>query len=453
MVRLLALASLCLLALVGAAGCGGGGLSVGEPGAIMGTITDLDGNPVRGARVICEDRNQSVRTNASGLYTLSVREGVWYVRASIEVNGITYVGQTVAQVFEAEPTKSVNITLTRQSTAASITGVVRDRSGRVVEGARVFAYLQDPNSFILSSVMDISNANGEYDLKDLAPGYTYVIHGSARGFGGDRDQVVLTPSELRQYDISLNDPQDPLFAPPANLSAVAWTTPDEPALRGSLGGGLAAVKQRIRQRLNDPKKDEQAAQRPVAQRTLQGNYVEVDLYWDKPASNLAQLLGYGIYRATSQNGNSTAVDFLRDPETTFFMDLDEALRENTNYYYEITALNVRYPNTGNSESDFSNRYGVRTLGDMNTLEPLQGPLQFRWIQTSSATGYYIFLFDEFPDFGVQEIWSTPNPVTGVSAFYNGPSLISGRRYYYVILAVANNDDSRSLSQIQSFVAN
>jgi hypothetical protein len=165
------------------------------------------------------------------------------------------------------------------------------------------------------------------------------------------------------------------------------------------------------------------------------------------------LLGYGIYRAISSNGNSTAVDFLRDPETTFFMDLDEQLRENTNYYYEITALNVRYPNTGNSESDFSNRYGVRTLGDMNTLEPLQGPLQFRWIQASSATGYYIFLFDEFPDFGVQEIWSTPNPVTGVSFFYNGPGLVSGRRYYYVILAVANNDDSRSLSQIQSFVAN
>lgn len=438
-----------VLAIAALVGCGGGGTTV--PGQVAGAIVDLDGNPVRDAVVTITDDNQSTLSNSAGAYLFAdVREGVWQVKAQVSVNGVVYSGQTAAAVFSGERSKSNNVALVRLADQATVFGVVRDRFGNVLQGAHVFAYLVNSSGFTLSSVMDITNGEGEYELKSLAGGYEYIINGSARGYSNDRDSVVLTPGESRRFDITLGDASDPLFPAPTSLSAVAWTSPAIAGRGGQNPGN--ALKDLIAQRLGDARRGKVQPTR-TAGRSANGNHIEVDLYWDYPVSNMQYILGYGVYRATTQGGLSSAIDFLRDPETVFFQDLDDNLLENRNYYYEITALNVRYPDTSNSESDFSNRYGVQTLGDMVVNSPTFSPLTFHWQSATAATGYYVYVFEDYPDFGVSEIWSTPSPVAGNSVNYGGPSLISGRRYYYVVLGVANGNDSRTMSPVESFIAN
>jgi hypothetical protein len=203
-------------------------------------------------------------------------------------------------------------------------------------------------------------------------------------------------------------------------------------------------------RLVDPTRVQRAAR---TRSTINGNYIEVDVSWDKPTSGLSQLLGYGVYRANGVSLPSFAVDYLRDPEVNFYADLSDTLEEFRTYYYELTALNSQYPNTGNSESDFSDRYGVATLGDLETLPPLFGPLTFRWTGTSGADQYYVYLFDRQPTIGVDAFWVNPTAVGGTSLVYSGPGLVSGRRYYYMVLGLANGGDSRTISRLGDFVAN
>lgn len=438
--------SLVALSALGLAGCGG--VNIGIPngdGEVSGNLVDVDGNPVREARITAD--GETAFSNSSGAYVVqNVREGYWLTKAEVTVDGIQYSGETVAQVFEQERTKNINITLTRKSQQGQIHGVVRDRFGNLVQGAHVYAF-KVGTGFTLSSIMDVTNANGEYNIRTLAAGVTYTINASARGYDSDRDTIAVASGEDRLVNFTLSDPSDPLIGAPENLLAVAWTSPATVARNAQQVSALEAIKQRF-----DPRRAKKTGGNAQHRTTLNGYNVEVDLYWDQP-SEIESLLGYGIYRANSSNGVSVPIDFHRDPESTFFADIDDELIELTNYYYEITALNVNYPNTGNSESDFSNRYGVQTLDELHALSPTQGPLTFRWQNGSGATGYYVYLFDEFPALGSVEIWRNATAASGSSVVYNGPALISGRRYYYVVLGLANFDDSRTITEVEEFVAN
>lgn len=426
-------------------GCGG--LTIGrQEGEISGNIVDINGDPVRGADVEIDTR--STTSNSSGAYVMTrVREGAWSLKASIVKGGVTYSGQTVAQIFEGDRTRNINLALVRVNQQASMHGVVKDRFGNVLQGAKVYAFLLNPSGFTLSSVVDVTNGLGEYDLKSLAAGYTYVVRAGGQGYNSDRDSVSLSAGENRRFDFVLDDPDDPQLPAPQNLVAVAWTSPDEVGRNAQQARAIEAIKQII-----DPRRKEKKAGGQL-RTTTNGYNVEVDLYWDSPTTNLSSYLGYGIYRALSAGGFSDPVDFMNDPEAAFYGDIDDFLREDTNYYYEITALNVNYPTTANSESDFSNRYGVRTLDEMHANPVTQAPLTFRWDAVQDADGYRVFLFDEYPDLGVSAIWFNSTLATGTSVAYSGSALVSGRQYYYVVLGLANSDDSRTISRVESFIAN
>jgi len=66
----------------------------------------------------------------------------------------------------------------------------------------------------------------------------------------------------------------------------------------------------------------------------------------------------------------------------------------------------------------------------------------------------VYLFDEYPGIGVDPIWdNSASPVGGTQLTYTGPNLQSGRRYYYVILGLANGQTSRTITTVEEFVAN
>lgn len=432
----------CFLALglIALAGCNNGSGVLGE---VSGVIYDGSGAVVRNARVwvsTSKDRAET-RSNSSGAYILEgVPEGDTFIQAEITVDGLKYIGQNVARVFDGERSKSVNIGVYRESQLAGLEGVVRDRFGRVIEGARVFA--ASANS--LSGAMSVTDANGYYHLGRLLGGVTYQVNAGGRGYDADTDSVILTTGEVLGFDFILSEGSNPLLPAPQNLFAIAWTSPAE-ATRARSTGVFENIK-----RLAEPVR---YGQRKAGSRlSVGGNPIEVDLGWDTITN--PSLLGYGIYRARTANGASTAIDFLRDPFAAFFQDMDADLKEVTNYYYEITALNTQYPDTNNSESDFSNRYGVQTLGDMELKPVSQAPLTFRWFPASGAETYAVYLFDEYPSLGVDPIWDNSANRTALNQYvYNGPALQSGRRYYYIVLGVANSNDSRTISIVEDFVKN
>ncbi len=429
---------LALPALI-AAGCGGRSGTFFTQ--ISGIVTDLDGGIVRDARVWIGTKE--TRTNSSGLYVISgIAQGERLVRAEVFRGGTRFTGQNVARVFGNERTKNVNLMVVAENQQAGIFGIVRDRNGFRVQGARVFAFGGG-----LSSSMDVTDANGEYEIDGLAAGVSYLLTASARTYNSDTTSVVLVAGQHRSIDFVLEFETNPSIPAPQNLEATAWTTPFEPTRSPAQNQAYEALK-----RMLDPRRAERIA---TSRTTVGGNHVEVDLFWDEiPSQYYHALLGFGIYRALSQGGPASAVDFLRDPNATFFADVDDDLRPFQAYYYEVTSLNTSYPDTPNSESPPSNRYGVVPLDDLVLLPELQNPLVFRWLGGSGATQYAVYLFDEYPRIAVTSIWNTEStPTSGTSQLYTGPPLQSGRRYYYVVLGSANGGDARTLSRIVEFVAN
>lgn len=440
--RLLGLVALLVLA--GSWGCGGSGSGGGGGGAktatIAGTVTDINGNPVRGAKVSTRDGNSV--TSTSGAYFLSnQRADNLDVKAEIVQNGVRYRGQNVAVTLQDLPTQSVNIVVAPENQLASIRGVVEDRDGARLAGASVFAY----DTGILSSQRTVTNANGEYELFGLVSGLNYTVVAGGRDYRSDADQVLLEDRERRTVNFTLGSPGNPQMEPPQNLSLTSWTSP-----RGTARAARDHEVLENIQRLFDPQR-KQRKRLTSSRLSTRGNFIEVDLEFD-PIDSL-ELLGYGIYRARG-NGAFTAIDFLREPLAGYYVDLDEFLRPDSDYTYAVTSLSVIYPDSpAQSESDFSNEATVLTLDDLVGIGVNQDPVEFFWDGGSGAEEYVVYLFEQFPGIGVDSVWNNADaPVSGNSVSYNGPNLVFGRRYYYIVLGLADNNAARTLSVVGEFIA-
>lgn len=280
--RLLALTlSVFLLSLMG---CGGKSLD-GEVlnREITGLITDLDGNPVRGARV--SSGSNVTYSGSSGAYSLPVRDDEFVeIFAEVDQDGSHYTGQNIATTFKGTLAQNVNIAVERSDRQGAIYGTVYDRVGREVANARIFA-----SGAGLSSAMSKTDRRGRYELKGLATGLVYTVSASAFGYSSDYLDTSVRSGESKQVDFQLGEGFSTLLAPPANLSAVSWVSPfaDSRSQDEREVQAVEAVK-----RLFDKK-------RPVTATRDRGSFamVEVDLYWDPILS--VDLLGYGIYRGAN----------------------------------------------------------------------------------------------------------------------------------------------------------
>lgn len=433
-----------LLALGALWGCGGGGAGSGPRNAeVAGIVTDFNGNAVRDAKVWINQFGET-RTNSSGAYLLTgISEGDWKVRAEISKDGVKYSGENVARVFTGERTKSANVTVVRESQLARVFGRVIDNQGFTVEGARVFAIAPNDGG-VYYSTYEITDSEGKYDLDKLVGGVDFKIVASARGFNSDEDIVNISSGSSQELILTLKNATDPLLPAPTGLTAVSWTSPSEVTRSPQAMKAAENLK-----RLFDPR----TPARKITRETVNGNWVEADLFWDSYPDNAAHT-GFGIYRRPGNSGQFTAIDFLRDSEAEIYADADSTLQEFQTWSYVITGINTNFPDTSNSESNASNTAVVETLGDLFLNSVLQGPVTFRWQAGSGSDEYIVYLFDEYPGVGVDSIWNNSGSPTGnLQLAYSGPSLQSGRRYYYVVLGLANSQSSRTISEVGEFVAN
>ncbi|MCH7904216.1 MAG: carboxypeptidase regulatory-like domain-containing protein [Armatimonadetes bacterium] len=428
-----------VLACVICAGLGGcGGFSGPFTSSITGTVLDIDNNPVRDAKVWTDDA--LTFTSPTGAYVLeNVRAGEVRVQAEIFKNGVRYLGVNWTLDFENEVTQSVNIIVGVASEAAHVHGVVKDREGFLLENVSVYAY-----NGAGSSARTFTNADGVYLLSNLLPDYVYTISATARTFRSDQEDVVLSARESRTLNFVLGNAGSPFMEPPTGVEAVSWVSPGFGlAGRGFGVDAIEYVKSQI-----DPRREAMATGEQNSQAHLPvGTLVEVDVFWDDPTS--PDLLGFGIYRANSAFGALSFLDFLADPLAGYYVDMSVGTA--STYSYAVTAIATDYPAAG-SESELSDRVVVDTLAPLTLLPPSFGPLTFRWQAGSLASEYIVFLFEEFPGVGVDVFWSNElDPAFGTSYVYNGPGLVPGKTYYYLVLGVNGDWSARTITAIDSFL--
>lgn len=433
------------------AGCGGDT----KVGVVSGTITDIEGDPVADAEVFAANAvNSRTRSLHNGTYYLTnVPDRFTIIRARAVINGIEYTGQNIAQVFENEQSKNVNIMIAPASRQGTVEGFVRDALGRGIEGARVFA------GGALSSALAVTDRRGFYRIAGLPAGYEYPIVASAPDYENDKRTVSIVAGETALVSFTLNDSRNRPVQTPFNLSATAWTMPRV----------LTATRSAPRERdaynaIRALFDDKPRPRRTVASRAVGDYWIEIDLSWDYEEQ--LSLLGYGIYRGrTIDELNRNAIAFLRDPLADFFADLDPALQPNVTYYYEMVALNTDYLNDlPGTVSGRSNRVSARPFTPIAITRPFPNEivdgLILQWTPVPNADYYLVLIYDRFPDYKVAPYFPADlnNPgaakvfAPATALVYTGPPLVSGRTYYAVVLAFTNDRSTRAISQIVPFQA-
>lgn len=428
-----------LFAISGCGG-GGGGNGSGAAGQVSGVVLDFNGNQVRGARVRIDGVGETVSNSGGSFMIDNVREGDFRVRADITQDGLEYKGENVVRVFEDLRSKSVQITVLRPNQMARIYGVVIDNQGFNLQGVRVYA-IPTQEGGVYGSSMELTNSDGRFDFDSLRGGSEYKIIATGVGFNSDADFVTVPAGDEEELVLTLKNPTDPLLPAPTGLEAVTWTTPSELTRSPQANAAYEFIKS-----LHEPRRPVKT----ITRDTIDGNWIETDLFWDAYPDNAAHI-GFAIYRRFGTSGSYTPIDFLRDTEAESFFDMDEELQEFETWQYYISAVNTSDP-TNNSESDPSNVVQAETIGDLYPLSPLQGPLRLRWDTGSGADDFSVYVFEDYPGIGVPTLWSQTG-IVGNQVTYGGSALQSGRRYYYMVIGSANGGSSQTVSRVESFIAN
>jgi hypothetical protein len=458
-------------------GCGGGG---GPQGGLAGSVTDVDGRSVVGAQVASDGNTTTSLSN--GTFVLpGLNEGFHQVTASTIVNGHRWSGTTTVDLVGAYQNRSTNIVISDDRFHASVGGSVIDPSGFPLEGAKIF--VGGP----FGSTMAVTDRNGEYLVDKLTPGATYTVTASLAGFKNDTKSIHLDPNQDAALSFALAAGSNlPKFNGPTGLVAQAWTVADtvtRAASQNKKGDVYDWLRHFYRHKRGLPDRPQARAidRKPsrAGRSTPPGSVIEIDLFWNYEED--AQLFGYAIKRALSVSAlpgaDVTAV--LRDPLAAAFFDADSALTPDLEYSYTVHKLDtIRFPATGEI-GDPSAPVTANPLSPIRGQSPTQGqdvvgtPV-FRWNAVNGAAAYQIYIWDEFPSLmfdpnlpnepnASQPIWpSDPsNPGTALintpatQLTYQGPPLVPGRTYYWLVVALDSTNPSTlnaiSASQIAKFV--
>lgn len=413
----------------------------GEPeklASITGRVTDINGLPVRDARVFTVDGETRTTTNGSYVLTQVREDNIAVFAEYISDTGARFRGRSVTRTVNNQVQGSVNITVGSEGSLATIRGIVRDRFGRPLASASVFAYAQG----YLSSARTVTDENGVYELRDLVAGLAYTVQAGGFGFSNDETNLSVTAGSVTTRNFTLDDAGSPILPAPTNLHVITWVSPRTTRSRDEAG-----AYEQVR-RLYDPAR----AQRLASRATFTGNPIEVELNWDRLQG--ADFYGYGIYRGTGASGTILEYDFYREPMSGTYIDGDTNLLPGTTYRYQLTALGTLFPEDPDAEGPRSSIIVADTLDDLRlgSANVAGNNVVFNWFSGSGASSYVVFVFDRFPGLGVTSILNNQSsPTSNLTLTFTNPGLVRGRTYYYLVLGLANSNRSRTISQVGQFV--
>ena len=506
-----ALAVSALLGIVLLSGCGGGGggSSTTQPppdtcsgqadtfSTVSGTVTDGNGGAIVGAQVTL-DGYAPVTTTQFGTYTIpnvrvtcAQQSVIANIRSSAAVKGVAWSGQNTVEILYKEPeTANIHLSLSRTSTQGSITGTVRNSSGRLVAGARVFAadgpYSSTTNGVttnyftIFSSFTAYTDANGAYTIPALPPFTNYTVTAS---FAGQTNSTVSNVAVVAgqattvpfTLGASISNSAVPVVANFSGFSLTMPTNPTRAAGATLQQQGIDAIRHMIlaqRGALNHPLSHQTTLKRHVTRSSPAGSIVENVLLWDYDPT-LNNVFGYDILVSETNLTSFASIALLRDPLADRFSDIDPSLTPDTIYNYSVARLDtINFPANG-QEGPAANAVAVEPLGPISLSAPssgstLSGAPTFSWTSVNRAAHYVVYLYDQFPSYqsdtdpnGIKPIWpaDTTNPgnaqvtAPATSLTYPGTvTLIHGHTYYWVVIGQDSLLSAFTISPIQSFVA-
>jgi len=443
--RTMALLGACCLGLAGCGGGddGGGGFFVGT-GSVSGVIFDQNGVVVRNAQVFYNDGGQSPQfstmSNSNGAYVLRHIPALDdVIQCQIVSNGVSYFGQNLARLNSGQRTMTVNIGLYPETQLATLKGTVGDNFGNLLFGAKVYAI--PASGPTLTSAYGITDFSGHYNISGLLAGTAYTIQVNALGYGSAADSETLTAGQAKTINYTLPPAINTTLATPTGVKAIAYTSPGESTTSPRFHNAIQAIKNITHPGL----RMRPANKKP--QVSNGGSPIEVDVLWN-PISN-PSLLGFGIYRSAFSQPLAS-LDFLSDPLASAYEDMDSQMTSGTTYNYAVTTISTSY-NGRTGESAQSSVVSATPLGPL-TLGSVTSSTNptFNWTAATGAANYAVFLFGQYPDIGVTDIFdnfATPSP--GTSYTYSGAALTSGRTYYFIVVGISSTGD-QSVSQVGQF---
>ena len=467
-------------------GCGGAGTGVSS---VSGTIADVNRNPIVGARVWVVDEAHGTDSLSSGTYKLNGVESGWRtVWASATIDDITWVGSTAAEVLKNEPTMNIHIVLAPITETMEVHGTVYDDTGDPVSGARVLLTTRllatdppestDPYGGTYGSIVAITDGHGEYVMESVPTGLSAVITASKVGFLNS--ELAFNDEPTVDFDLEPSNLQGTL-APPVLDAVESYTMPDT-ITRSGERNVYEAIKA-----LTSPRylKSFPHKKQALTRLTPQGSLIEIDLYFNAlDVNDSTEIAGYGIYRKSNPGDEWRSLDFVRDPYANFYGDTGPEITPDWEYYYAVSAVDMQFLDANNNpdegaESDRSNLLTIQPLGQLQSLAPSQagtvnGDPTFTWSSLNRASYYKVFVYDKFPtlvpdpsrDYDTAEppagvvdlpIWpadisSNDNRTTGTSIQYAGPALVSGQKYYWLVMARDDTGYAVSYSELRHFTA-
>ncbi|MDF9745116.1 carboxypeptidase regulatory-like domain-containing protein [Natrinema salsiterrestre] len=162
-------------------------------GAVEGTVTDADGEPVADATVTAGD--ETVTTGENGTYALELEPGEYTLAVSAE--GYEDASQNVT--VEADATTTADVTLDVEPTEGTLEGTVTDEDGDAIANATVAA----------GDRQTTTDDNGTYEL-DLEAG-DYAVTVSAEGYEDASQNVTIDVDATTTLDVALqSEESDPI---------------------------------------------------------------------------------------------------------------------------------------------------------------------------------------------------------------------------------------------------
>ncbi|MEP6756436.1 MAG: carboxypeptidase-like regulatory domain-containing protein [Chthonomonadales bacterium] len=476
MMACLSIVAIGLLTACGGGG-GGGGVSRG-PGDLTGVVTDVDGRVVAGATITVGSANTSSLSNGTFVFH-NITSGLRTVVAVNRVNGNIWSGESVVDLVSSTTNRAVNIVVSDERTQGAIAGSVIGPNGLGIPGAKIF--VGGP----FNSTLAVADDGGNYFVPRVTPGVTYTVTASLAGFINDTRSVHVdnNSTTTASFALSIGSSTGALPAP-TGLFAQTWTVADSISRSSPETKGLYDWLKQVYQKkrgLTGLHLATKSTVKPSGRSWPAGAVVETDLFWNYVSYN--NLFGYAIKRATSQAAlpGSEAVAILRDPLTSAFFDVDFALTPDVPYFYTVSALDtVQFTDPGQqtlgppSAVVSANPFQKLVSTSPSNGTAISGNPNFQWNSLNGAAGYQIYVWDDFPDLwfdpsktgepnALAPIWpanlNSPGssfvnaPATSQS--YQGPALIPGHTYYWLIVGMdstnPNNVQAMSASRLFKFV--
>ncbi|WP_226005885.1 carboxypeptidase regulatory-like domain-containing protein [Natrinema salinisoli] len=162
-------------------------------GAVEGTVTDADGEPVADATVTAGD--ETVTTDENGTYALELEPGEYTLAVSVE--GYEDASQNVT--VDADAITTADVTLEPVPTDGTLEGTVTDTDGDAIANATVAA----------GDRQTTTDDNGTYDLELEAGDYAVTV--SAEGYEDASENVTVDADATTTLDVALQrEESDPI---------------------------------------------------------------------------------------------------------------------------------------------------------------------------------------------------------------------------------------------------